>query len=287
MAKLLTKETKVIVQGITGYQGLFHANKMRDYGTNVVGGVTPGKGGTDVDGFPVFDSVAEAVEQVGAEATVIFVPSRFIKSAVFEAIDAGLKLVVVITEGIPVQDTMAFVKRSREQDHEVVLVGPNCPGLITPGEAKMGIVPGNIVTPGKVGVVSRSGTLTYEVIANLTKAGMGQSQVIGIGGDPIKGYNFVEALELFNADPGTDRIVMIGEIGGADEERAADYIREHVKKPVVGFIAGKTAREGKTMGHAGAIVQGNVGTAEGKIKALEAAGVKVAHKISDIPKLLG
>jgi len=285
MSKLLDKNTKVIVQGITGYQGLFHAQKMREYGTTVVGGVTPGKGGTEVDGFPVFDSVAEAIDIAKAEASIIFVPAQFCKTAVFEAIDAGIKLIIVITEGIPVLDTMAFVNRARKKGG-VVIIGPNCPGIITPGEAKMGIIPGNIVIPGKVGVVSRSGTLTYEVIDNLTKAGMGQSQVFGIGGDPYKLFNFIQALEIFQNDPNTDKIVMIGEIGGADEEKAAEFIKSKVTKPVVSFIAGKTAKEGKTMGHAGAIVEGNVGTAEGKVSALEAAGVKVAKKISEIPIFL-
>lgn len=285
MTQLLTKDTKVIVQGITGNQGLFHAQQMRDYGTKVVGGTSPGKGGTTVDSFPVFDSVQEAVDQAGAEATVIFVPAPFAKEAVFEAIDAGLKLIIVITEGIAVVDTMAFVDRARKKG-DVTIIGPNCPGIITPSEAKMGIIPVSIVKKGTIGVVSRSGTLTYEVIDNLTKAGFGQSQVFGIGGDPYKMFNFIDAIKIFNADPNTKEIVMIGEVGGADEEKTAQYIKENVKKPVVGFIAGKTAKEGKTMGHAGAIVEGNVGTAMGKVKALEAAGVKVASKISEIPKFI-
>ena len=285
MTRLLTKETKVIVQGITGVQGLFHAQQMRDYGTNVVGGTSPGKGGSPVDGFPVFDSVKEAVDQVGAEASVIFVPAPFCKEAVFEAIDAGIRLINVITEGIPVVDTMAFVNRARKKGN-VTIIGPNCPGIITPGEAKMGIIPVTIVKPGHIGVVSRSGTLTYEVIDNLTKAGFGQSQVFGIGGDPYKMFNFIDAIKIFNEDPNTKKIVMIGEVGGSDEEKTAEYIKQNVKKPVVGFIAGKTAKEGKTMGHAGAIVEGNVGTAMGKVKAMEAANIKVAHKISDIPQFI-
>ncbi len=284
MAVLLTKDTKVIVQGITGYQGLFHANKMREYGTQVVGGVRPGKGGQEVDGFPVFDSVKEAIEKTGATASVIFIPASGTKSAVYEAVDAGIKLLVVITEGVPKVDAIASVKKCK--NNGVVMIGPNCPGLITPGQAKIGIIPGNIVTPGKIGVVSRSGTLTYEVLEQLTKAGLGQSTCVGIGGDPFKGSNFIDILELFQNDPETEKIVMIGEIGGNAEEQAAEFIKNHVTKPVVGFIAGKTAKEGKTMGHAGAIVQGNVGTAKGKIEALEAGGVKMADKLSDIPELL-
>ena len=285
MTQLLTKDTKVIVQGITGNQGLFHAQQMRAYGTNVVGGTSPGKGGSTVDNFPVFDSVKEAVDKAGAEATVIFVPAAFSKEAVFEAIDAGIQLIIVITEGIPVVDTMAFVDRARKKGG-VTIIGPNCPGIITPGAAKMGIIPVTIVKPGHIGVVSRSGTLTYEVIDNLTKAGYGQSQVFGIGGDPYKMFNFIDALKIFNEDPNTKEIVMIGEVGGSDEEKAAEYIKQNIKKPVIGFIAGKTAKEGKTMGHAGAIVEGNVGTAKGKVQALEAVGVKVASKISEIPKFV-
>ena len=283
MTQLLTKDTKVIVQGITGNQGLFHAQQMRAYGTNVVGGTSPGKGGSEVDGFTVFDSVKEAVDKAGAEASTIFVPATFCKEAVFEAIDAGIKLIIVITEHIPVVDTMAFVDRARKKGN-VRIIGPNCPGIITPGAAKMGIIPVTIVKPGHIGVVSRSGTLTYEVIDNLTKAGFGQSQVFGIGGDPYKMFNFIDALKIFNEDPNTKEIVMIGEVGGSDEEKAAEYIKQNIKKPVVGFIAGKTAKEGKTMGHAGAIVEGNVGTAKGKIQALEAVGVQVASKITQIPK---
>lgn len=284
MTILLDKNTKVIVQGITGYQGLFHAKKMRDYGTKIVSGTRPGKGGTTVDGFPVFDSVEEAVEATGATASVIFIPKQGVKSAAFEAIDAGIKLLVIITEGVPKLDVMSIVDKSRK--HDVVVIGPNCPGLITPDQAKIGIIPGNIVKAGEVGVVSRSGTLTYEVIDQLSRAGLGQSTCVGIGGDPIKATNFKEVLKMFQDDPGTKKIVMIGEIGGSAEEDAAEFIKSYpVTKPIVGFIAGKTAKPGKTMGHAGAIIQGNVGTAEGKIKALSAVGVKMAEKISDIPKL--
>jgi succinyl-CoA synthetase alpha subunit len=285
MAILLDKNTKVIVQGITGYQGLFHAKKMREYGTNIVGGTRPGKGGQEVEGFPVFDSVAEAVDIAGATASIIFIPKQGVKAAVYEAVDTGITLIVVITEGLPKMDAMAIVHKVRENN--VVLIGPNCPGMITPGQAKMGIIPGNIVLPGEVGVVSRSGTLTYEVIDQLTRAGLGQTSCIGIGGDPIKATNFIQVLKMFQDDPDTKKIVMLGEIGGSAEENAAKFIKEYpVTKPVVGFIAGKTAREGKTMGHAGAIIQGNVGTAQGKIDALSAVGAKIAEKISDIPNLL-
>jgi len=284
MAILLTKETKVIVQGITGFQGMFHAKKMRDYGTQVVGGVTPGKGGSEIEGFKVWDSVAEAVDESGANASCIFVPARFAKSAAYEAIDAGIQLIVLITEGIPKVDTMAIVKRAKAKG--ATLIGPNCPGLITPGEAKIGIIPTTIVKPGNVGVVSRSGTLTYEVLEQLSNAGMGQSTCVGIGGDPYKQTNFLQVLKLFQEDPKTEKIVMLGEIGGNAEEVAAEFIKKHVTKPVVGYIAGKTAKPGKTMGHAGAIIQGGKGTAESKIKTLESVGVKTATRISEIPALL-
>lgn len=284
MAVLLDSNTKVIVQGITGYQGMFHAKLMRDYGTKVVGGVRPGKGGQEVESFPIFDSVKEAMDATGATASVIFVPAKFVKSAAIEAVEAGIKLLVIITEGVPVADTMDIVHRVRQAG--IDLVGPNCPGLITPGQAKIGIIPVNIVKPGKVAIVSKSGTLTYEVIDQLTRAGLGQSSCIGIGGDPVKGVNFIEALTYFENDPDTEKIVLIGEIGGNAEEKAAEFIKEKVTKPVVAFIAGKTAKEGKTMGHAGAIVMGGAGTAKGKIEALEAVGVKVATKISEIPNFL-
>lgn len=284
MAILLTKETKVIVQGITGFQGMFHAKKMRDYGTHVVGGVTPGKGGSEIEGFKVWDSVVEAVNESGANASCIFVPARFAKSAAYEAIDAGIQLIVLITEGIPKVDTMAIVKRAKAKG--ATLIGPNCPGLITPGEAKIGIIPTTIVKPGNVGVVSRSGTLTYEVLEQLSNAGMGQSTCVGIGGDPYKQTNFLQVLKLFQEDPKTEKIVMLGEIGGNAEEVAAEFIKKHVTKPVVGYIAGKTAKPGKTMGHAGAIIQGGKGTAESKIKTLESVGVKTATRISEIPALL-
>jgi succinyl-CoA synthetase alpha subunit len=284
MAILLTKHTKVIVQGITGYQGLFHAQKMRAYGTQVVGGVTPGKGGTVIDGFPVWDSVEEAKTATGATASCIFVPAPLAKTAAFEALDAKIPLVVVITEGIPKQDTMAMVQKATASG--ATLIGPNCPGLITPDQGKIGIIPTNIVKKGHIGIVSRSGTLTYEVLEQLTAAGLGQSTCVGIGGDPYKQTNFIQILKLFQDDPETKKIVMIGEIGGNAEEDAAQFIKSYVKKPIVSFIAGKTAKPGKTMGHAGAIIQGGKGTANGKIEALRSVGVQVVDRISDIPKLL-
>ncbi|MBS85903.1 MAG: succinate--CoA ligase subunit alpha [Candidatus Kariarchaeum pelagius] len=284
MAVLLDKNTKVLVQGITGYQGLYHAKLMKNYGTDVVGGTRPGKGGEMVDGFPIFDSVLEAVHQTGANASVIFVPAKFTKLAAFEAIDAGIELLVIVTEGVPVVDTMEIINRAKNSN--TIVVGPNCPGLMTPGEAKIGIIPGDIVKSGNIGVVSRSGTLTYEVAHQLNNSNLGVSTIFGIGGDPIKQTNFKEVLQLFNDDSSTEKIVLIGEIGGDAEEIAAEYIKNNVQKPVIAFIAGKTAKEGKTMGHAGAIVQGDVGTAEGKIKALSEAGAKIADKLSDIPNLL-
>ena len=283
MAVLLDKNTKVLVQGITGYQGLYHAKLMKNYGTDVVGGTRPGKGGEMVDGFPIFDSVLEAVHQTGANASVIFVPAKFTKLAAFEAIDAGIELLVIVTEGVPVVDTMEIINRAKNSN--TIVVGPNCPGLMTPGEAKIGIIPGDIVQSGNIGVVSRSGTLTYEVAHQLNNSNLGVSTIFGIGGDPIKQTNFKEVLQLFNDDSSTEKIVLIGEIGGDAEEIAAEYIKNNVQKPVIAFIAGKTAKEGKTMGHAGAIVQGDVGTAEGKIKALSEAGAKIADKLSDIPNL--
>ncbi len=286
MSILVDKNTKLIGQGITGREGLFHAQRMLDYGTNLVAGVTPGKGGEWImDGkVPVFDSVKLAREATGATASVIFVPSRFAADAVFEAADAGIKLIVCIAEGIPVLDMMRV--RNYLDQKGVRLVGPNCPGLLTPGEAKVGIIPGNIAIPGDVGVVSRSGTLTYEVLYALKEKAMGVSTCVGIGGDPINGTNFIDCLRLFEEDPKTKKIVLIGEIGGTDEEQAADYIRNNVTKPVAGFIAGQTAPPGKRMGHAGAIVQGGTGLAVDKIKALEDAGVRVAKHPEEIPDLL-
>lgn len=287
MSILIDKNTRLLVQGITGNEGLFHTEQMVDYGTNVVAGMTPGKGGEWVlnGKIPVFDSVKLAVEATGANASVSFVPARFAADSIFEAADAGLPLIVCITEGIPVQDMMRV--RDYLDQKGVRLVGPNCPGLLTPGEAKVGIIPGDIAIPGNVGVVSRSGTLTYEVLYALKLVGMGASTCVGIGGDPINGTNFIDALSLFEADPYTDKVVLIGEIGGTDEEKAADFISDYMTKPVVAFIAGQTAPPGKRMGHAGAIVEGGSGLAADKIRAFEAVGVKVASHPEEIPALLG
>lgn len=286
MSILVNKNTRLLVQGITGHEGLFHTQQMAENNTNVVAGVTPGKGGEWVlDGkIPVFDSVKPAVEATGANASVIFVPARFAPDAMFEAADAGIPLLVCITEGIPVQDMMEV--RNYLDQKGVRLLGPNCPGALTPGEARVGIIPGDIAIPGNIGIVSRSGTLTYEVIYALKQAGLGISTCAGIGGDPIIGMGFSEVMELFEADPHTERIVMIGEIGGNDEEKAAESIGRMITKPVVAFIAGRTAPHGKRMGHAGAIVEGKTGTAIGKITALESAGVRVAGHPEEIPTLL-
>ncbi len=286
MSILVDKNTRLIVQNITGHEGLFHTEKMVAYGTSVVAGVTPSKGGEWVlDGkIPVFDSVKMAVEATGANASISFVPARFAADSLFEAADAGLPLIVCITEGIPVQDMMRV--REYLDQKNARLVGPNCPGLLTPGEAKVGIIPGDIAIPGNIGVVSRSGTLTYEVLYALKLVGKGVSTCVGIGGDPINGTNFIDALSMFEADPHTDKVVMIGEIGGSDEEKAAEFIADHMTKPVVSFIAGQTAPPGKRMGHAGAIVEGGSGLAADKIKALKAAGVRVARHPEEIPSLL-
>ncbi|MGO9311076.1 MAG: succinate--CoA ligase subunit alpha [Spirochaetia bacterium] len=284
MSILIGNDTRVIVQGITGRDGSFHAKSMREYGTAVVGGVTPGKGGQAVDGIPVFDTVEEAVRKTGADCTVIFVPARFAASALQEASDARVPLIVCITEGVPVLDVIAQSRRIA--DKGVRLIGPNCPGLITPGAAKAGIMPGRIHLPGSVGVLSRSGTLTYEVVWALTRAGMGQSTCVGVGGDPVIGTTFVELLQLLEADPGTAGVVLIGEIGGDDEEKAAEFIRSSMKKPVAAFISGRTAPPEKRMGHAGAIVSGGRGTAAAKVEALQSAGVPVADRPDQIPGLL-
>ena len=285
MAVLVGNHTKLIVQGITGREGLFHAIGCRDYGTNVVGGVTPGKGGTVVEGFPVFNTVMDAVKATGANATMIFVPPSGAADGILEALDAGIALIVCITEGIPVLDMMK-VKRVLPDYPNSRLIGPNCPGVITPGQAKIGIMPGRIHLAGNVGVVSRSGTLTYEAVGQLTALGIGQSTCIGIGGDPINGTSHIDALKLFNDDPDTHAVVMIGEIGGSAEEDAAAWVKVNMKKPVVAFIAGQTAPPGRRMGHAGAIISGGKGTAAEKMKALKAAGITVVQSPADMGKAM-
>ncbi|ELZ34701.1 MULTISPECIES: succinate--CoA ligase subunit alpha [Halorubrum] len=281
MSIFVDDDTRVVVQGITGGEGKFHAGQMIEYGTNVVAGAVPGKGGQEVHGVPVYDTVDEAVEAEDADASVIFVPPAFAADAIFESLDTDLDLAVAITEGIPTQDMAKVNKRLSETDTR--LIGPNCPGIITPGEAKLGILPGNIFSEGNVGLVSRSGTLTYQVVDNLTERGLGQSTAIGIGGDPIIGTSFVDALEAFEADTDTDAVVMCGEIGGEDEEQAAKFIGEHMDTPVAGFIAGRTAPPGKRMGHAGAIVSGSgTGTAQSKIDALNDAGVPVGDTPEEV-----
>ena len=280
MAVLIDKNTRLIVQGITGREGTFHAKGAQDYGTKVVGGVTPGKGGTKHEGWPVFNTVADAVSATGANATVIFVPPAFAADAILEAVDARVPLAVAITEGIPVLDMMRAMSIVRQSNTRVI--GPNCPGLITAGQAKAGIIPGHICKEGRVGIVSKSGTLTYEAIHQLTKLGLGQTTCIGIGGDPIIGTTFIDALALFKEDPQTEAVVMIGEIGGSAEQEAAEWIRANFRKPVVGFIAGQTAPPGRRMGHAGAIISGGKGTAAEKMEALAAAGVHVVKSPADM-----
>ncbi len=274
MSILVNKNTKLLVQGITGQAGAFHAKMCKEYGTNVVGGVTPGKGGEKVEGIPVFNSVQDAVDKTQADTTMIYVPAPFAADAIVEAADAGVKVIICITEGIPVMD-MIWVKNYLKTK-TCTLIGPNCPGIITPGEAKIGIMPGYIHKPGKIGVVSRSGTLTYEAVHQLTQLGLGQSTCVGIGGDPVNGFQFLDVLKLFNEDPGTEAVIMIGEIGGNAEETAAEWVKKNMKKPVVGFIGGQTAPPGKRMGHAGAIIDGGSGKASDKIKALENAGIMVS-----------
>jgi succinyl-CoA synthetase alpha subunit len=284
MSILIDERTKVIVQGITGRDGSFHARAMQEYGTQVVGGVTPGKGGQKIDTLPVFDTVGEAVEQTGADCSILFVPARFAPDAMREAADAGISLIVCITEGIPVLDMVYLYHELRHKG--VRLIGPNCPGVISPGRSKVGIMPGHIHKPGPVGVISRSGTLTYEVVYDLTESGLGQSTCIGIGGDPIVGTGFIDLLDQFEQDDGTEAIVLIGEIGGQEEERAAGFIKEHVTKPVVAFISGRTAPPGKRMGHAGAIISGGKGGAQEKVEALRDAGVVVVDRPDKIPEAI-
>lgn len=284
MAIFADRNTRLLVQGMTGREGLFHTQQMIAYGTNVVGGVTPGKGGEWVEGVPVFETIKEARHVTGATATINFVPARFAVDALYEAIDAGIELIVCITENIPISEMMKV--RQHLDLSSSRLIGPNCPGLLIPGQTKIGIMPGYIAMPGSVGLVSRSGTLTYEVVQTLTNRGIGQSACIGIGGDPINGTDFVDVLQRFEDDPDTDKVVIIGEIGGDAEEKAAQFIREHMTKPVVAFVAGKAAPPGRRMGHAGALIEGSVGTWAGKVNALRTANVKVADNPEQIPDLL-
>ncbi|MGZ4124931.1 MAG: succinate--CoA ligase subunit alpha [Actinomycetota bacterium] len=284
MAILVDGSTKVVVSGLTGREGTFHALRNRAYGTQVVAGVTPGKGGQDVEGIPVFDTIDEAVQETGANTSLIFVPARFAPESIYEGADAGLRLIVCITEGIAVRDMEGVASYLRGKPS--TLIGPNCPGVISPGLSNVGIIPGEICSPGRVGLVSRSGTLTYQIVHELTQREIGQSTCVGMGGDPVHGVGFLESLELFEADPDTDLVVMIGEIGGDDEERAARFVAKHMSKPVVGYIAGFTAPPGKRMGHAGAIITGSSGTAQAKAEALEAAGVRVGRTPTEVAELV-
>jgi succinyl-CoA synthetase alpha subunit len=284
MAILIDSSTRLVVQGITGREGAFHTLRNRAYGTNVVAGVTPGKGGTDVEGIPVFDTVADAVSSTGANTSMVFVPPRFAADAIFEAAEAGVALVVCITEGIPAHDMLAAYTYLRPRG--IRLLGPNCPGALSPGKANVGIIPAQVFAEGNVGLVSRSGTLTYQIGAELSQMGLGNSTIVGIGGDPVVGTSFIDALELFEADPQTEIIVMVGEIGGSEEEKAAAYIAGHVSKPVFSYIAGRTAPPGKTMGHAGAIISGTSGTAAAKVTALEERGVRVGSNPTEVAQLV-
>lgn len=284
MAVIVDNDTKLVVQGITGYQGTYHSVAMRDFGTKVVAGTRPGKGGEKVNGIPVFNTVPEAVKATGANTSCVFVPAPRCRDAALEAIGAGVKTVVIVTEHMPVLDAIQVVAVAKSKG--VTVIGPNCPGIASPGKAKVGILPTKIFKPGNVGVVSKSGTLTYEIVNAITEKGIGQSTCVGIGGDRVSGTNFIDVLSLFEKDPETEQIVLVGEIGGTSEEEAAEFIKAHVTKPVVGYIAGRTAPPGKRMGHAGAIIARGRGTAESKIKALEAAGVKVAKLPTDVPELL-
>jgi succinyl-CoA synthetase alpha subunit len=282
MAILVDDETRLVVQGLTGREGSFHGRRNRDYGTKVVAGVTPGKGGSDVDGVPVFDTVAEAVDEVGANTSMVFVPPRFAADAILESYDAGVSVIVAITEGIPALDMARTVAFLRSGAKEASLVGPNCPGVISPGKANVGIIPGEICAPGPVGLVSRSGTLTYQIVHELTQRGIGQSSCVGIGGDPIPGSDFIDVLEKFESDPETELVVLVGEIGGDAEERAAEWAKTNMGKPMVAYVAGVTAPPGKRMGHAGAIVSGSSGTAAAKIEALEGAGIRVGANPTEV-----
>jgi succinyl-CoA synthetase alpha subunit len=286
MAVLVTNETRLVVQGLTGREGSFHGGRNRDYGTNLVAGVTPGKGGSDHDGVPIFDTVAESVAATGANTAMVFVPPRSAADAILESFDAGIEVIIAITEGIPAMDmarTVSYLKRGGDG---AALIGPNCPGVISPGKANVGIIPGEICTPGPVGLVSRSGTLTYQIVHELTQRGIGQSTCVGIGGDPIPGSNFIDILERFQADPETELVVLTGEIGGDAEERAAAWAKENMTKPVVAYIAGFTAPPGKRMGHAGAIVSGSKGTAQAKADALEAAGIRVGRNPTEVAEIV-